>query len=347
MHGYITHIRMSLRLTLRDRSVIFFSYLFPLIFFFIFGQLSKANQGGQGVQVINMVLTIGVLGNGFFGAGMRAVMDREQGILRRFKVAPISPGPILASSLVSGLVLYLPLLFLVLTLANRVYGVPWPAQMGSLVLFVSIGVVAFRALGGMIAAVANSMQESQIIIQLLYFPMMFLGGGTFPITFLPDWAQTIAQFLPSTYLSLGLSSILRGGETIADHLPSVGGLLLTLVVATFLGIKLFRWEKDEKMKPAAKLWLLAVLTPFFVMGVWQSQTKTNIAKAKIQNRLTRRDQSWLIKDVRVFVGDGSVLDRASVLIRKGKVEQIFPGDAPDAKTLKAEELEGAGKTLLP
>ncbi len=54
-----------------------------------------------------MVLIMGILGNGLFGAGMRAVQEREQNILRRFKVAPISPVPILVASLVTGLVHYL------------------------------------------------------------------------------------------------------------------------------------------------------------------------------------------------------------------------------------------------
>ncbi len=104
MNAYLAQIRMNLRLTFRDRSVVFFNYLFPLIFFVIFGSMMHAEQGGTGWQVITMVLTIGILGGGFFGAGMRAVMEREANILRRFKVAPITPGPILVSSLVVGLV---------------------------------------------------------------------------------------------------------------------------------------------------------------------------------------------------------------------------------------------------
>src|SRR5438309_2340157 len=108
MRPYIAQIRSNLRLTFRDRTVLFFNYLFPLIFFFIFGQLMHAERGG-GAQVVTMVLTIGILGGGFFGAGLRAVMEREANILRRFKVAPITPGPILASSLVTGLIHYLPL----------------------------------------------------------------------------------------------------------------------------------------------------------------------------------------------------------------------------------------------
>src|SRR5277367_2643814 len=88
----------------------------------------------------------------------------------------------------------------------------------SLFLFVMIGVMAFRAMGGIIGAVANSMQESQIIIQLLYFPMLFLGGATFPVAMMPNWLQVVAQFIPTTYLSTGITSILQGHESIWNNL---------------------------------------------------------------------------------------------------------------------------------
>ncbi|HLW77276.1 MAG TPA: ABC transporter permease, partial [Bryobacteraceae bacterium] len=148
MGAYIAQIRMNLRLTFRDRAVIFFNYLFPLIFFVIFGQVFHAEQGGTGWQVITMVLAIGILGGGFFGAGMRAVMEREANILRRFKVAPITPGPILVSSLVVGLVTYIPLVILVFVLAHFWWGMGMPPQPLTLGLFIVVAVVAFRAFGG-------------------------------------------------------------------------------------------------------------------------------------------------------------------------------------------------------
>ena len=124
MRAYIAQIRTNLRLTMRDRTVLFFNYLFPLIFFFIFGALMHAEQGGVIVQIVNMVLVLGILGSGSFGAGMRTVMDREANILRRFKVAPISAGPILVSQLVTGLVHYIPVTFVTLLLARWIYGMP-------------------------------------------------------------------------------------------------------------------------------------------------------------------------------------------------------------------------------
>ena len=103
MTPYLALIANDLRLALRDRTVIFFNYLFPLVFFFGLGGMLHADRAaGTATIVVTSVLVIGVLGNGLFGAGIRAAMDREAGILRRFKVAPITPLPILDASLVTG-----------------------------------------------------------------------------------------------------------------------------------------------------------------------------------------------------------------------------------------------------
>src|SRR5580658_9983734 len=132
MRPYLAYIRTSLALTMRDRTVLFFNYLFPLIFLFVFGFMMHAEQGGAIVQIVNMVLVIGILGSGFFGAGMRTVMDREANILRRFKVAPINAGPLLISQLVVGLVHFIPVSVLVLVLAHFIYGMPPLEHPGSL-----------------------------------------------------------------------------------------------------------------------------------------------------------------------------------------------------------------------
>ena len=79
-------------------------------------------------------------------------------------------------------------------------------------------------MGSIIAAVVNSMQEAQMLINLLYMPMLMLSGATFPITGLPEWVQTIAQFLPSAYFMTGVQGILRGRETFLDNLTSARAL---------------------------------------------------------------------------------------------------------------------------
>ena len=182
MKPYLAQIKSSLRLMGRDRSVLFFSLMFPLAFFFIFSNAFHATNNPAAMdQIISMVLVLGVLGNGFFGAGMRTVADRETNVLRRFKVAPTNAAPIIVSSMVSGLVSYIPVLFLFLLMSKVIYHDPFPPGVISLTIFVTIGLVAFRSMGMIIAAVVNSAQEATILIQILYLPMLFLSGATFPI----------------------------------------------------------------------------------------------------------------------------------------------------------------------
>ena len=347
MKAYLEYIRISLKLAQRDRVTIFFNYIFPLVFFVIFAQAYHAGQGGAIVQVVTMVLIIGILGSGFFGAGVRSVQEREMNILRRFKVAPITPLPILVASMVTGFLTYMPTVIAVLAIAHFHYGMRVPSEWPSLLVFAGLGILAFRAVGLIVASVVNSMQESQILVQLLYLPMLFLSGATFPVSELPDWLQIVAQFMPATYLYTGMQGILFRHEGLITNWLPVLGLVVTGVLATFIGVKLFRWEKEEKPPAANKAWLLAVLAPFLIIGGYQTYSLVNVAKARILYRELHRSRTMLIQDARIFTGDGTILNHGAVLIRDGKIARIYSGAVPSAASLQAEALEASGKTLLP
>ena len=180
MKAFFAFFVIDLKLALRNKSVLVFNYFFPLIFFFAFGQMYEAKQGKVILLVMTMVTTIGILGNGLFGAGMRAVQERENDVLRRFKVTPITPVPLLMASMITGLILYLPSVILTLLLANRLYGMQVPPNLLSFFIFVCIGSLALRSVGLIIAAVVNSTQETMLLIQPLYMGMLFLSGATIP-----------------------------------------------------------------------------------------------------------------------------------------------------------------------
>jgi imidazolonepropionase-like amidohydrolase/ABC-type multidrug transport system permease subunit len=348
MKPYLALIVNDLRLALRDRSVIFFNYLFPLVFFFGFGSLFHAERSiGAASLVITSVLVIGVLGNGLFGAGIRAVIDREAGILRRFKVAPISPLPLLAASLVTGWLLYLPSLVLLIGLARVIWNMPLPTRPFSLFILLSIGVLAFRAIGLIIASAANSVAESNILVQLLYMPMMFMSGATIPIAVLPSWAQSVATFVPAYYLVNGVQGIFQRGESLWSNLGPLAALLATLGVATFIAKQMFRWEKEQVIRPAAKLWVVAALIPFAALGAYDARTQTQQIRTRALYRNAMRQAAILIRGGRIFVGDGRVLESGAVLVRNGRIEEVYEGGGPDPATLKVEAVEAAGKTVLP
>ncbi len=184
-------------------------------------------------------------------------------------------------------------------------------------------------------------------MQNLYISMLLLSGATFPLAILPPWLFNVTQFIPSTHLVTGLQGIMIRNETLLDNWQATGALLLTTIIGLFLSVKLFRWEKEEKIKPVARLWLLAVLLPFIVLGTWQAHSKANAAESKIVDRDLSRSRTRLIRNARIFIGDGRVIENGAVLVKAGKIAEIYDGNIPDPKALSAEPVEAAGKTLLP
>jgi imidazolonepropionase-like amidohydrolase/ABC-type polysaccharide/polyol phosphate export permease len=348
MKSYLELIKIDIKLALRQRTVIFFNYLFPLVFFFAMSSALRARQNaGNATYVMNMSLTLGVLGSGLFGAGVRAIQEREQNILRRYKVTPITPAPLLVASMVTGWVVFMPSILLLLVFSVFWNHMPWPEHALSLLLFVSMALVAFRSVGLVISSVANTMQEGTILVQLLYFPMLLLSGATIPASNFGPRMQIVSSFIPSTYLVKGVQAMLLRNEGLLRHGLEAGAMALTAVLGWLVSMKLFRWEKGEKIKGSAKLWVLAVLAPFLVMGIWEAHAKENARANKVLDREMARRATFLITGARIIVGDGKVIESGAVLVRNGKIAEVYDSPPDDTKALNAEVIEAAGKTVLP
>jgi len=285
MKTYLSLITIDLKLASRLRTVIVFTYIFPLMFFFIFATVFGVRQNPKVMTyVLTMSITLGVLANGLFGAGIRALQERELNILRRYKVTPITPVPLLVASMVTGWVIFMPYIVLVICLAHFIYHMPWPVQLPSLLVFISIGLIAFRSIGLVIASVANTMQEGTILVQLCYFPMLFLSGATLPAIMFPHFLRVISNFIPATYLVSGMQGIMLRSEDLVTDWRWVVALIVTTLVGVTVGTKLFRWEKEEKIRGSAKLWVVVALLPFLLLGLWQSYAGHIVIRTDIFGR---------------------------------------------------------------
>jgi ABC-2 type transport system permease protein len=111
--------------------------------------------------------------------------------------------------------------------------------------FLAVGALAFRAIGLIIAAVSNSIAESNLLVQMLYMPMLILSGAMFPAAMMPQWLQTVSQFIPAAYLVSGVQSIVTQNQTLAANWKPIGSLLLTLVIGVCVAVRLFRWRKKK------------------------------------------------------------------------------------------------------
>ena len=167
------------------------------------------------------------MGSGFWGLGMQSVMQREQGSLRRYRLAPIGPGTILLSNLLANYLLELPTISLLLVSALVFFHMPMKIGWLTLLALVTVGTFAFAGFGLTIASVANTMQEAQIYNNLVWVTLVFLSGVTFPLPMLPLWVQRLAMFFPSTYLVSAFQGVMSQADSFFDHWPE----MLVLIVS--------------------------------------------------------------------------------------------------------------------
>jgi len=277
LKNLLTLTRMRVQLALRNKMFFFFSLVMPLGFFFLYSGVFAKGEPDSVAYLLGPVLALNVMGS-FWGLSATLVTFREQGILRRFHVTPVTATDMLVSSILANYVLTIPTIIVELTLAHALYHVAHLGNLLSIFLLVSVGTVSFGSLGLVIASVTNTMQETQVLNQLLWLPLIFLSGATIPFTALSKSVQHIALFLPATYLVHGLKNAIvnsYGPEKLLMPLASLG---LWFLLTLFLSSQLFRWEPESKIGRKAKFYVAATAIPFILLGVWEARNGRVIAE---------------------------------------------------------------------
>jgi ABC-2 type transport system permease protein len=274
-----TLTKMRMRLAVRNRAFFFFSLFMPLLFL-AGGITFFAKKPGWVAYVLGAVLTLTVMGN-FWGLSVQLVTFREQGILRRFRLAPVKASDMLASSIISTYFLTLPIVIIEVALCYAFHLASW-GNLWAIFVLVTLGAAAFAAFGLIVASVTNTMQETQMINNLLWMGFLFLSGATIPLAIFPGWLQRLALFIPATYLATGLESSATNLASLREIVTDIIALTLGLLVAFEVSRQLFRWEPEAKAPRRAKLWAAAALVPFIIFGVWENYTGTRL-KAINQN----------------------------------------------------------------
>jgi hypothetical protein len=291
--------KIRLRLAMRNKMFLFFSLVMPLGFLFFFVALFGRGRPGWVGYILGSILTMTVMGS-FWGLSVQLVTFREQGILRRFRLAPLGPGPMLTSSILANYIMLVPTVVIEMVVCRFAFHLTNLGNLWQIFWLITFGSWAFSSLGLIVASVTNTMQETQIINQLLWTGFLFLSGATVPLAVFPNWLQRCALFIPATYLATGLEFAATNLASRREIIIDVISLLLGLCVAFSVSHQIFRWEPEAKVAGRAKLWVLAALVPFLLFGTYES------IKGE---RLVRVHQDFDILNGRASAPRGSESDR--------------------------------------
>ncbi len=269
MKTILTLAAMRIRITLRNKAFLFFSLVMPMAFFFLYCGVLAKGEIPKIRYLLGPVIAMSVMGT-FWGLSAQIVTWREQGILRRFRLAPIPAASMIGSSVLANMLLILPTVILELALARFVYHLKDFGNLGGIIVMSLIGIGAFASLGLIVASVTNTMQETQIINQVLWLALLFLSGATVPLPVLPYAAQRVALFLPATYLVNALQQAMMHHASLLSLRANIGSLVAWAALAFTISSLLFRWEPEAKLPRNAKLWAASTILPFFLLGVWEN-----------------------------------------------------------------------------
>ena len=267
---------ISLRLHFRNKLALLYSYLFPTLFLIAFWVLYRYDQVPL-VRHMGELLTVTALGGACFGLPTTMVSERERGVWRRYRLAPLPTSAFVATTVAARYVLLLIAGLLQVVLA-MLLGMPFPRHPFDLWLAFTCVAFAFMGLGLMIAMLANTVPAVQALGQCVFLPMLIIGGVAVPLASLPPWAQRLAAYFPGRYAVDAIQTAVNGAGLGAGRF-SVLALLLIGTAGCLAGGRLFRWDAEHRIAPADYGWVAVALAAWIAVGV-VAETRSSGVKAE-------------------------------------------------------------------
>jgi hypothetical protein len=277
MNALLHQLGITLRLHARNKMALIYSYLFPTIFLVAFWVLYRYEPVPL-VRHMGELLTVTALGGACFGLPTSMVSERERGVWRRYRLAPVRSGTLVAGTAIAryGLLVVAGLLQLVLAMA---LGMPLPRHPAALFVAFTCVAFAFIGLGLVIAMMADNVPAVQALGQCIFLPMLIIGGVAVPLASLPDWAQRLSSFFPGRYAVEALQACVNGnGLTTARF--SAAALVLIGAAGAVAGAKMFRWDAEQRFSAASgKGWVVVALAAWVAVGV-TAETRSRVPRQK-------------------------------------------------------------------
>ncbi len=242
----------------RNRAAIFWVIFFPIAYMLLFGAI----YGGQridpnnpnSVKVISFMIpglvVMSLMSGGIIGNAGTMANWRERGVLRRIQTTPLPIWQLLMSRILVLSVVMVVQAFLLIGIGVIVFQASFDT-VGLLeaIPLIILSAIMCMAIGQSVAALVSKAETVQIVCQLIFFPLLFLGGLFIPMNQLPEGLQAVGKFLPSGLVGdIVRAPMLSGfntGKVDLTNLPflvSLIGVVIYLLVFVAISARFFKWN---------------------------------------------------------------------------------------------------------
>ena len=191
--------------------------------------------------LVPSILAMALMQLGVFAA-IPLVQQREKGILKRLGATPLARWKLVGSNVLMRLMVAIVDAVVILGIGLVFFNVQIVGNLLAAAGLVLLGAGAFLAIGFALASFLKTEEQATGVVQVVQMPMMFLSGIFFSFDFLPGFLQTVARFMPLTYLGDALRQVMVNGTQVAPLGVDVAILTGWLVVCLGIAARSFRWE---------------------------------------------------------------------------------------------------------
>jgi ABC-2 type transport system permease protein len=188
------------------------------------------------------IIGLTIMTSSIYGSIERNTKFRKNGILRKLLTMPIGRADWILSKMLFMLFLSFISTFVILLVGILFWGITIKINIYFFIIIISTSFL-FSGIGMIIGRFVKDEETADVAGGAITFPMMFLAGTFFPLEQMPDFLNTIAQFLPLYYVNEGL----RNAMIYADSYKALYFSFFTVAFAIFffmLGIVLTKWKES-------------------------------------------------------------------------------------------------------
>ena len=234
--------------TVRQRALLIFPVIFPLILFAINGSALSAATRIPRFPTSNyrdFLIAMPFIQGAMFvsiTAGVDMARDIETGFLSRLSLTPLRPEALLVGQLGGAFVLGV-IQAIVYLLVGVATGVTFASGVGGAILVIGISILisfAFASLGELLALRFGTGEAVQGIFPLL-FVTLFLSSSSLPRNLIKAaWFRDVATYNPVSYLLESLRSLVITGWNAQALELGIGFALALLVISVTLSQRVMK-----------------------------------------------------------------------------------------------------------
>jgi ABC-2 type transport system permease protein len=198
------------------------------------GQTNYFNFLAPGLMIMIVMMTV------MTGIPEAISKEKEMGTFDGMLSAPISQVSIILGKTTALCVRGFAQCILILVLAMVFFGVTIQGSVLLAFFLLILGIFSFVGIGIVAVSMSGDQASGTMLVNLLMFPMMFLGGVFYPIQQMPWFMQDISKFIPLTYAADAMRKVMLLNANLGDVMVQILILIAFGVITMAIAIPLFR-----------------------------------------------------------------------------------------------------------